>query len=135
MATATPTVIALPWKLWYSRSDYHPRNPAKNLITSTKFAIHHTLGFSSLAAKTSFPIQAQRQGQEDSTTTNNNGSQDDLDYLWKLAAGSIAGAAVIKYGSVVFPEITRPNITQALFMILAPCVVAVILLINQSRKK
>lgn len=61
--------------------------------------------------------------------------QEDLDYLWKLVAGSVVGAAIIKYGSVVFPEITRPDITQALLMILSPVVVSVLLLINQSRKQ
>ncbi|XP_030546236.1 uncharacterized protein LOC115752266 isoform X2 [Rhodamnia argentea] len=60
-------------------------------------------------------------------------SQEDLNYLWKLGAGSIAGAAVIKYGSILFPEITRPNIVEALGMISIPVVVAVLLLIKQSR--
>lgn len=54
-------------------------------------------------------------------------------YLWKLAAGSVVGAGVIKYGSIVFPEITRPNIIVALTIISTPVVVAVLLLINQSR--
>ncbi|XP_030471878.1 uncharacterized protein LOC115689847 isoform X4 [Syzygium oleosum] len=60
-------------------------------------------------------------------------SQEDLNYLWKLGAGSIAGAALIKYGSILFPEITRPNIIEALGMISTPVVVAVLLLIKQSR--
>ncbi|XP_056165180.1 uncharacterized protein LOC115689847 isoform X2 [Syzygium oleosum] len=59
--------------------------------------------------------------------------QEDLNYLWKLGAGSIAGAALIKYGSILFPEITRPNIIEALGMISTPVVVAVLLLIKQSR--
>lgn len=58
-----------------------------------------------------------------------------MDYLWKLVVGSVVGAAIIKYGSAVFPEITRPNITQALLMIVIPVVVAVLLLINQSSKE
>ncbi|CAB4272799.1 unnamed protein product [Prunus armeniaca] len=33
---------------------------------------------------------------------------DDLEYLGKVVAGSIVAAAV-KYGSIGFPEITRPN--------------------------
>ncbi|CAL1377731.1 unnamed protein product [Linum trigynum] len=58
---------------------------------------------------------------------------DDLGYLLKLGAGTFAGAAAIKYGSVVFPEITRPNLTQALLMISLPVVVASLLLfINQN---
>lgn len=56
-------------------------------------------------------------------------------YLWKLGLGSVVGAAVIKYGSVVFPEITRPNIVLALIFALAPVVVAFLLLINQSRSE
>nr|ABK95820.1 unknown [Populus trichocarpa] len=59
-------------------------------------------------------------------------SQEDWNYLLKLGAGSLAGAAVIKYGSILFPEITRPNILQALIMISTPVVVAVVLLIKLS---
>ena len=59
--------------------------------------------------------------------------QEDLNYLWKLGAGSIVGAAAIKYGSVLFPEITRPNILEAMTMVFAPVIVAVLLLIRQSR--
>nr|XP_009783197.1 PREDICTED: uncharacterized protein LOC104231834 [Nicotiana sylvestris]XP_016447730.1 PREDICTED: uncharacterized protein LOC107772768 [Nicotiana tabacum] len=59
--------------------------------------------------------------------------QEDLNFLLKLGVGSVAGGAAIKYGSVIFPEITRPNITLALFMISAPVVVAAVLLFLQSR--
>lgn len=59
--------------------------------------------------------------------------QEDLKYLVVLGGGSVAGAAVIKYGSIIFPEITSPNLGEALFMIFAPTIVAVILLIKQSR--
>ncbi|WRX25934.1 hypothetical protein QQP08_018421 [Theobroma cacao] len=58
---------------------------------------------------------------------------EDFNYLWKLGAGSAIGAAIIKYGSILFPEITRPNILQALIMISAPVIIAVLLLIKQSR--
>lgn len=61
--------------------------------------------------------------------------QEDLGYVLKLGGGSMVGAAIIKYGSVLFPEITRPNIVQALIMISAPVVIAVLLLIKQSRVK
>lgn len=60
-------------------------------------------------------------------------SQEDINYLVKLGGGSVFGAAVIKYGSVLFQEITRPNITQALLIISFPVVLAVLLLIKQSR--
>ncbi|XP_010043642.2 uncharacterized protein LOC104432807 isoform X1 [Eucalyptus grandis] len=59
--------------------------------------------------------------------------QEDVNYLWKLGAGSIAGAAIIKYGSILFPEITRPNIVEALGIISTPVIVAVLLLIKESR--
>lgn len=59
--------------------------------------------------------------------------QEDSNFLVKLGAGSVAGGAAIKYGSVIFPEITRPNISLALFMISAPMIVAVVLLFLQSR--
>jgi hypothetical protein len=61
--------------------------------------------------------------------------QEDLDYLWKLIAGSVVGGGVIKYGSVVFPGITRPNLVVALIMISAPVVVAVFLLAKRSREE
>ncbi|KAK4406346.1 hypothetical protein Sango_0641100 [Sesamum angolense] len=60
-------------------------------------------------------------------------SEEDWKYLAKLGVGSVAGAAAIKYGSIVFPEITRPNLAQALLMIFAPVVVAIWLLVKQSR--
>ena len=60
--------------------------------------------------------------------------QEDLKYLVKLGGGSVVGAAVIKYGSIIAPEITRPNIVQALVMVSAPVVVAVWILLNQSRR-
>lgn len=60
--------------------------------------------------------------------------QDDLTYLLKLAAGSILGAALIKYGTAIIPDITRPNIIQALLMISTPVVVAVLLLFIGSHK-
>ncbi|KAK3016047.1 hypothetical protein RJ639_007534 [Escallonia herrerae] len=61
--------------------------------------------------------------------------QEDLSYILKLAASSVSGAAAIKYGSVIFPDITRPNIVQALIMISAPIIVAVLILIKKSRTK
>ncbi|MFS7980533.1 hypothetical protein Hanom_Chr10g00940571 [Helianthus anomalus] len=58
---------------------------------------------------------------------------DDVSFLLKLGTGSFAGAAAIKYGSILVPEITRPNITQALIMISTPVILALLLLIKQSR--
>ncbi|KAK4350232.1 hypothetical protein RND71_029545 [Anisodus tanguticus] len=59
--------------------------------------------------------------------------QEDWNFLVKLGVGSVAGGAVIKYASVILPEITTPNISLALFMISAPMIVAVVLLFLQSR--
>ncbi|XP_031385559.1 uncharacterized protein LOC116199373 isoform X2 [Punica granatum] len=61
--------------------------------------------------------------------------KEDLSYLGKLGAGSVAGAAAIKYGSIIFPDITRPNILQALIMISTPVIVSVFLLIKQTQTK
>lgn len=52
--------------------------------------------------------------------------------MLKLGGGSVLGAMVIKYGSVIFHEITTPNIFQALFMISAPVIIYVLLLIRKS---
>ncbi|KQK01218.1 uncharacterized protein LOC100832056 [Brachypodium distachyon] len=58
--------------------------------------------------------------------------QDDSSYLWKLGLGSVGGAAAIKYGSVLLPDITRPNIVQALLMVSLPVVAAVLILLKLS---
>ncbi|XP_027341069.1 uncharacterized protein LOC113854331 [Abrus precatorius] len=60
--------------------------------------------------------------------------QEDLAYVGKLVVGSFVGAGAIKYGSAIFPEITTPNIVLALAIILTPVLVAVFLLIKESRK-
>jgi hypothetical protein len=39
--------------------------------------------------------------------------QNDSDYLLKVAAGSVGGASAIKYGSIIFPDLTRPNIINS----------------------
>uniref|UniRef100_A0A0D9VMB1 Uncharacterized protein n=1 Tax=Leersia perrieri TaxID=77586 RepID=A0A0D9VMB1_9ORYZ len=57
---------------------------------------------------------------------------DDSSYLWKLGLGSVGGAAAIKYGSILLPDITRPNIVVALLMVCIPVVVAVVLLLKVS---
>ncbi|TKY48062.1 hypothetical protein E2542_SST25476 [Spatholobus suberectus] len=60
-------------------------------------------------------------------------TEEDLVYVGKLVAGSFAGGGVIKYGSALFPEITTPNLVLALLLILTPLLVAVFLLIKESR--
>jgi hypothetical protein len=49
-----------------------------------------------------------------------------------LVLGSLGGAAVIKYGSILLPDITRPNIVVALLMVSLPVVAAVLVLLKAS---
>ncbi|CAL4967505.1 unnamed protein product [Urochloa decumbens] len=58
--------------------------------------------------------------------------KDDSGYLWTLGLGSVGGAAVIKYGSILLPDITRPNIVLALLMVSLPVVAAVLILLKAS---
>jgi hypothetical protein len=58
--------------------------------------------------------------------------QNDSDYLLKVAAGSVGGASAIKYGSILFPDLTKPNIIQGLLMVSLPMVVAVLILFKES---
>ncbi|CAN6233042.1 unnamed protein product [Urochloa humidicola] len=58
--------------------------------------------------------------------------KDDSSYLWTLGIGSVGGAAVIKYGSILLPDITRPNIVLALLMVSLPVVAAVLILLKAS---
>ncbi|BFG24701.1 hypothetical protein CerSpe_109750 [Prunus speciosa] len=142
--TASATATGVSSLRYSSRSDHRRIRPAKKVTGYTKFAIHYPNCFSSTRVKGSLPIRAldPRRGgggeeEEESSgianTTSASNSQDDLEYLGKVVAGSIVAAAVIKYGSIVFPEMTRPNIVQALIMILTPVIVAILLLIKQSR--
>ncbi|KAL1812698.1 hypothetical protein ACET3Z_022763 [Daucus carota] len=62
-----------------------------------------------------------------------NSQGEDVTYVLKLVGGSVLGAAVIKYGSALFPQITTPNILLALSMISAPVILAIFLLVNKSR--
>ncbi|RAL43242.1 hypothetical protein DM860_015132 [Cuscuta australis] len=59
--------------------------------------------------------------------------QEDLEYLVKLGAGSVVAAAAIKYGSIVFPAATSPNLAESTAIITAPVIVAIALLVKQSR--
>ena len=46
--------------------------------------------------------------------------------------GSIVGAALIKYGSLLLPDITRPNVFEAFAIVGLPVVVAMALLTISS---
>ncbi|XP_030491814.2 uncharacterized protein LOC115707867 [Cannabis sativa] len=120
-ASATASVTAS--KLYGSTSHYSRRlSPPNKAMAST-----------TTITKASFFVTALKQDKDTNDRAFTSKVQD-LAYLGKLATGSIVGAGVIKYGSIVFPEITKPNLTQALFIILSPVIIAVLLLINQSRK-
>ncbi|KAK9102045.1 hypothetical protein Sjap_019299 [Stephania japonica] len=74
----------------------------------------------------------QLERKEDNNKNKGFSYQEDLGFLWKLGGGSVGGAAVIKYGSVLFPQITRPNIVEAMALVLTPVIVAVFILVKQS---
>eukprot|EP00252_Welwitschia_mirabilis_P016308 TRINITY_DN35986_c0_g1_i1.p1 TRINITY_DN35986_c0_g1~~TRINITY_DN35986_c0_g1_i1.p1 ORF type:complete len:117 (-),score=12.58 TRINITY_DN35986_c0_g1_i1:274-624(-) len=57
---------------------------------------------------------------------------EDVSYVAKLTAGSIVSGALIKYGSLLLPDITKPNFTEALFIIGIPVMVSVFLLLKAS---
>lgn len=124
-----------------SNSNRRRLYPSKKLTSSIKFLIKTPDHSSTTGIQRQFTIQAskdpQTEEQQESSIDDNAGDastfQEDLSYLWKVGVGSFVGAAVIKYGSILFPEISRPNISLALVMISTPVVVAVWLLIKQSR--
>ncbi|XP_062156462.1 uncharacterized protein LOC133864206 isoform X1 [Alnus glutinosa] len=146
-ASATASGAA---KLCYSVSQHGhsiSKPASKKAMGTVKFVIHNPIHFSRTRAKRSFPLRALDPKSEEEEEKENNSNRtgaftfeqvtlffwEDLEYLWKLLAGSVVGAAVIKYGSIVFPGITRPNIVQALIMISTPVIVAVFLLFKRSQ--
>ncbi|OAY36896.1 uncharacterized protein LOC110626610 [Manihot esculenta] len=148
MTTAVAAMGRAAPKLCYSNSSHHQlllKLTKKKLMSSPKFLLNTPNLSSNTTPKETSPIHAsnypreeeqEEEGQESSSTKNSNSiSREDLDYLWKLGAGAVAGAALIKYGSILFPEITRPNILQALIMVSTPVILAIVLLARQSRKK
>ncbi|KAL5857288.1 hypothetical protein ACOSQ3_004746 [Xanthoceras sorbifolium] len=131
MATTAIAIGTAP-KLSHECANRRRLNATKKFVGSIKFLINTPNHPSSSRVQRSFPVQAFNSDNsqiEDPADT----SQEDLNYLLKLGAGSVVGAAGIKYGSILFPAVTRPNILQALIMISAPVIVAVFLLIKQSR--
>ena len=52
----------------------------------------------------------------------------ELRYFGKLSAGCVAGAILVKYGSLAVPDITNPNIDQALLIIGTPVLTSLVLL-------
>ncbi|XP_021298433.1 uncharacterized protein LOC110427270 [Herrania umbratica] len=125
-------------KLCYSTPSHCRLHPATKLQDTAKFLVDAKFCSSTTSCQRSFRIRAvDSQAEEENPSLDEPNAgfipQEDLNYLWKLGAGSVVGAAIIKYGSILFPEITRPNILQALVMISTPVIIAVLLLIKQSR--
>ncbi|XVE91279.1 hypothetical protein DITRI_Ditri20bG0140800 [Diplodiscus trichospermus] len=121
---------------------YTPNHRRLNLASefkgSVKFLIDANNRSSTTSFHSSFPIRAvDSQTEEENPSLDESNTafipQEDLNYIWKLGAGSLVAAAIIKYGGIRFPEITRPNILLALFMVSTPVIIAVLLLIKQSR--
>ncbi|KAH0904493.1 hypothetical protein HID58_043996 [Brassica napus] len=106
----------------------------KKTMSSVKFVTSFRAPSPNSGTKRSFRVMVSGNRSEQQAD-NGQGTQEDLSYLLKLGAGSVAGAAIIKYGSVLLPEITTPNLTQALFIIFAPVVISVILLFRSSSSK
>ncbi|CAL5444124.1 unnamed protein product [Camellia sinensis] len=140
-ATATATEAQ---RIWSSVKPRRRPNPTvERSSIPARIGICNPIPFLSTSFKTSSYSFIARASEEPQTQEAANSgsndpdrafiSQEDVSYLWKLGAGSIVGAAVIKYGSVIFPEITRPDILVALIMIFTPVIIAVLLLIRQSR--
>ncbi|KAL2635058.1 hypothetical protein R1flu_006537 [Riccia fluitans] len=65
-------------------------------------------------------------GKDDSSSVS--AASNDLQYLGKFFAACTAGAALVKYGSVIVPSITQPNLLQALIMISTPVLVSIVVL-------
>ncbi|KFK38943.1 hypothetical protein AALP_AA3G180200 [Arabis alpina] len=124
-------------KLSRSSSVHRSLEPMKKkTMSSVKFVTIYqnpSNNISNAGTKRSFRVMASDDRSEQAD--NGQGTQEDLNYLLKLGVGSVAGAAIIKYGSVLVPEVTRPNLTQALFIIIAPVVISLILLIRSSSSK
>ncbi|CAN0878330.1 hypothetical protein LINGRAHAP2_LOCUS12420 [Linum grandiflorum] len=72
--------------------------------------------------------ESEARGGSTSGFSQGDNDDDDLGFLVKLGGGSFVGAGAIKYGSVVFPEITRPNLSLALLMISLPVLLSLLLL-------
>ncbi|XP_054782298.1 uncharacterized protein LOC129289546 [Prosopis cineraria] len=114
-------------------------SPRKKLSGIANYTYQNPIQFSATRSVRFFVVRAldpQRGSNEaEENSRNSSGtflSSEDWGYLAKLLAGSVLGAAAIKYGSAVYPVITRPNIVQALIMIVIPVLVAVFLLIKES---
>ncbi|CAN8259173.1 unnamed protein product [Cochlearia groenlandica] len=122
--------IGIP-KLSHSSSVHRSLAPTKKkAMNSFKFVTRFRNPTTNSGTKRSFSVSASDDRSEQAD--NGQGFQEDLNYLLKIGVSSMAGAAIIKYGSVLLPEITRPNLTQALFIILSPVVISVILLFQSS---
>ncbi|KAH7675085.1 hypothetical protein IHE45_08G115300 [Dioscorea alata] len=128
-ATTTTTVTAV-WITPCSLSSRQCTNPKLfSLVANRSRGIIWSPSWNGMKSRTRLRV-SQRSGnqQEDNDLLN----QDDISYLLKLGAGCTVIALAIKYGSIIFPMITQPNILQALVMISTPVVISVLILIKES---
>ncbi|XP_021895951.1 uncharacterized protein LOC110813217 isoform X1 [Carica papaya] len=133
MASSASVMAANVWNL-HSRCQY--LKPVKMPMSSTRFRFLTPNRSSATRIQTVFQIRASdSQPEESSSTMDETEFQEDLKFVLKVGGGSIVGAAVIKYGSIFFPEIARPNIFLALFLVSAPVIVALVILTAQSGAK
>ncbi|GAB2293635.1 hypothetical protein Dimus_027848 [Dionaea muscipula] len=120
-------------------SPAHLRPPTEMSKSPLAFGTRFPPGFHGSSCRRRRASDPKTEGNLETTSTppdSTSVAEDDSTYLWKLAAGSVIGAGVIKYGSIVFlPGITSSNLVQALVMISVPMVLAVLLLLNESRKE
>ncbi|CAM6086750.1 unnamed protein product [Calypogeia fissa] len=71
----------------------------------------------------------------DNQESSQQSTSEDWQYLAKLMAGCTAGAVLIKYGSILLPQIhTQPNLVIALLLITTPVVASVVVLAAASSK-
>ncbi|RDY12902.1 hypothetical protein CR513_02234, partial [Mucuna pruriens] len=119
--------IGWSWKLLCHNHRVKPPNP------NTPMFLQIPIGFTTTSTRWSSCVVARALDPKTEDQNSTSSSQEDLVYVGKLVAGSFAGGGAIKYGSALFPEITSPNLVLALLLILTPVLVAVFLLIKESR--
>ena len=60
-------------------------------------------------------------------------SNEEWTYLLKVGGACTLGAAVVKYGSLVLPSMTQPNLGIALIIVFTPATIGACLLAWASR--
>ncbi|KAM0943496.1 hypothetical protein DsansV1_C13g0122791 [Dioscorea sansibarensis] len=100
-----------------------------SLVANRSRGIGWSSSWNGMKSRTRLCVSQRSDNQQEDNAVFN---QDDISYLLKLGAGCTVIALAIKYGSILFPMITQPNILQALVMISTPVVISVLILIKES---